>query len=76
MDNDEIVEGLLSLSLFLGGMMLFVWSWYATGSFLAALIVTTVGGFVLLLFLGPVIAFIFLLLAVVLDIIWSLGSHR
>lgn len=46
-----------------GGLVLFAWSWQASGSFLAGLFAAAIGGFFLLLAIGPLIALAALIIA-------------
>lgn len=52
------------------GVALFAWSWSVSGSFLAAVIVTLVGGFFAVMLVGPFIA----VLALALDALLSLAG--
>lgn len=61
-------ERIAILILCIMGLALFVWSWSASGSFLAAVVITLVGSFFAVLFAGPMIA----LIAFALDLLLSL----
>ena len=52
--------------LWLAGLLLFAWSWQESGSLVAALIVTLVGGFLVVLFAGPLVAIAAFLIDVIL----------
>ncbi len=68
--NFDRAETIAKALLWLGGVLLFAWSWQVGGSFIAALIATVVGGFFLLLLAGPLIAVVALILGLVADFIW------
>lgn len=70
MNSDERPEAIAATLVWLGGLVLFVWSWQASGSFMAALIITIVGGTFLLLLVGPLIAVVACLLNLAADLIW------
>lgn len=70
MNSAERTEAIASTLIWLGGLALFVWSWQASGSFMAALIITIVGGIFLLLLVGPLIVVVVCLLGLAADLIW------
>ena len=45
MDKEDRAEAIATALIWLIGLALFAWSWQVSGSFIAALIVTAVGGF-------------------------------
>jgi len=63
MHDEERAEVIVYAALWLAGLGLFAWSWYISGSFIAALIVAFMGVFFLILLFGPLIAFAAFLLA-------------
>ena len=54
---------------------LFAWSWQVSGSFIAALIVTAVGGFFQVLLAGPLVAVAAFLLNLAAGLIWPPRSR-
>ncbi|MCX8017072.1 MAG: hypothetical protein N2690_04105 [Rhodocyclaceae bacterium] len=56
--------------LWLGGIALVAWSWHVSGSFLAALLATVVGGFFLIVLAGPLVAAAAFVLSLAADLIW------
>ena len=60
--NFDRAETIAKAMLWLGGVLLFAWSWQVSGSFVAALIIVAVGGFFVLLLAGPAVALVALLI--------------
>jgi|GEM_PF-6980250 len=73
MNNKGRPEVVATALIWLIGLALFVWSWQVGGSFLAAMIVTIVGGLFLAILIGPLVAVAAFVLGLAADLIWS---HR
>ena len=56
MNTEDLAETIAVCLVCLLGLALFVWSWAANGSFVAALVITVAGGFFGLLLIGPLVA--------------------
>lgn len=69
MNTEDRAETIAAALIWLIGLALFVWSWQTSDSFIAALVITAVGGFFLVLFLGPLIAVAALVITAVAHII-------
>ena len=57
MNTEDLAETIAISLVCLLGLALFVWSLAASGSFVAALVITVAGGFFGLLLVGPLVAF-------------------
>ncbi|TCW31409.1 hypothetical protein [Gulbenkiania mobilis] len=75
MDKEDRAEAIATALIWLIGLALFAWSWQVSGSFIAALIVTAVGGFFLVLLAGPLVAVAAFLLSLAADLIWPPRSR-
>ena len=75
MDKEDRAEAIATTLILLIGLALFAWSWQASGSFIAALIVTAVGGFFLVLLAGPLVAVAAFLLSLAAGLIWPPRSR-
>lgn len=75
MDKEDRAEAIATALIWLIGLALFAWSWQVSGSFIAALIVTAVGGFFLVLLAGPLVAVAAFLLNLAADLIWPPRSR-
>lgn len=75
MNKEERAETIATALVWLGGLVLFAWSWQVSNSFAAALVITFIGGFFLLLFTGPLIAVAAFLLSLAANLIWPLRSR-
>ena len=75
MNSEDRAEAIATTLIWLIGLALFAWSWQASGSFIAALIVTAVGGFFLVLLVGPLVAAAAFLLSLATDLIWPPRSR-
>jgi len=75
MNAKERPEAIAAALIWLGGLALFAWSWLVSGSFIAALVLTAVGGFFLVLLVGPLVAVAALILGLVADLIWPPRSR-
>ena len=61
----------------LGGALLFAWSWQVGDSFIAALVITAVGGLFFLLLAGPAVALSALLIDAMITLVERLTrAHR
>ncbi len=69
MNTDDLGETIAITLISLLGLALFVWSWATSGAFIAALIMTAVGGFFGVLLLGPVVAGVAFLVATLVTLI-------
>lgn len=69
MNQEDRAEAIATALIWLGGLALFAWSWRTSGSFLAALIATAVGGFFLILLAGPLLAAAAFILSLLADLI-------
>ena len=75
MNSEDRAEAIATALIWLIGLALFAWSWQASGSFIAALIVTAVGGFFLVLLTGPLVAVAAFLLSLAAGFIWPPRSR-
>lgn len=75
MNSEDRAEAIATALIGLIGLALFAWSWQVSGSFIAALIVTAVGGFFLVLLAGPLVAVAAFLLSLAADLIWPPRSR-
>ncbi len=75
MNSEDRAEAIATALIGLIGLALFAWSWQAGGSFIAALIVTAVGGFFLVLLAGPLVAVAAFLLNLAAGLIWPPRSR-
>lgn len=75
MEIDNRAEAIAAALIWLIGLALFVWSWQVSGSFIAALITTLVGGFFLALLAGPLVAAAAFVLGLAADLIWPPRSR-
>lgn len=75
MNAEDRAEAIATALIGLIGLALFAWCWQASGSFVAALIVTVVSGFFLVLLVGPLVAVAAFLLGLAADLIWPLRSR-
>ncbi|PKO92039.1 MAG: hypothetical protein CVU16_07225 [Betaproteobacteria bacterium HGW-Betaproteobacteria-10] len=75
MNTEDRAEAIATALIWLIGLALFTWSWQQGGSLLAALIVTAIGGFFLVLLIGPIVAIAAFLLSLVADLIWPQRSR-
>ena len=75
MDKEDRAEAIATALIWLIGLALFAWSWQVSGSFIAALIVTAVGGFFLVLLAGPLVAVAAFLLNLAAGLIWPPRSR-
>ena len=75
MNSEDRAEAIATALIWLIGLALFAWSWQVSGSFIAALIVTAVGGFFLVLLAGPLVAVAAFLLSLAADLIWPPRSR-
>ena len=75
MNKEDRAEAIATALIGLIGLALFAWSWQVSGSFIAALIVTAVGGFFLVLLAGPLVAVAAFLLSLAADLIWPPRSR-
>ena len=75
MNSEDRAEAIATALIGLIGLALFAWSWQASGSFIAALIVTAIGGFFLVLLAGPLVAVAAFLLNLAAGLIWPPRSR-
>ena len=75
MNSEDRAEAIATALIGLIGLALFAWSWQVSGSFIAALIVTAVGGFFLVLLAGPLVAVAAFLLNLAAGLIWPPRSR-
>ena len=75
MNTADRAEAIASALIWLVGLALFAWGWQTSGSFVAALIVTAIGGFFLVLLVGPLVAAAAFLLSLATDLIWPPRSR-
>ena len=75
MNSEDRAEAIATTLILLIGLALFAWSWLGSGSFIAALIVTAVGGFFLVLLAGPLVAVAAFLLNLAAGLIWPPRSR-
>lgn len=75
MNSEDRAEAIATALIGLIGLALFAWSWQVSGSFIAALIVTAIGGFFLALLAGPLAAVAAFLLSLAADLIWPPRSR-
>ena len=75
MDKEDRAEAIATTLIWLIGLALFAWSWQASDSFVAALVITAIGGFFLALLAGPLVAVAAFLLSLLADLIWPPRSR-
>ena len=75
MNSEDRAEAIATALIWLIGLAMFAWSWQVSGSFIAALIVTAVGGFFLVLLAGPLVAVAAFLLNLAAGLIWPPRSR-
>lgn len=75
MNTTDRAEAIATALIWLIGLALFAWSWQTSGSFVAALIVTAIGGFFLVLLAGPLVAVAAFLISLAADLIWPPRSR-
>lgn len=76
MNTADRAETIAVSLVWLGGIVLLAWSWQVSGSLIAAMIITIVGGFFLLLLIGPVIAAVAFIVGAVFGILAELFGNR
>lgn len=75
MTAEDRAEAIATALIWLIGLALFAWCWQTSDNFLAALISTLVGGFFLVLLVGPLVAVVAFVLSLAANFIWPLRSR-